>query len=174
MAMASLSLNEYQQEAEREQARYAAALTAIDKSPDLTEEGRQRQRESAYEKTRAKIDDLKQQYTAERASRRQAAERRLFSLGSSPSPETTIAFRDAMDRAQHVTPESITATMRRAILSGDQMLAKAILARAIEFHSERAVAAYTDAYPDDTAAVEEAATPDDMLNLMSFLLIRSW
>lgn len=167
----SVYSNEYRRQAEVVSNRYTAELAAIDADRDLSVDGRTRRKQDAYQRANGEMQDLMHAERAEADERRREAQRRLFGLGPSSTSTDTISFRDAMDRASRLGLGETDDAMRRAIGSGDQALAKAILSRALEVGDDGSTArAYLAEFPEDQPLVEALSPQRSPLGLFAYML----
>lgn len=162
--------NDHRQQAEQVGNRYSAELSEIDRDPDLTPEGRDRRKQEAYDRAKRDMGQLMSAERDERDGRRKSAERQLFGLGVSPSPADAISLRDAQDRAGRMGLDEINSGMQQALRSGDQTLAAAILSRALEVRSDRAVNAYLDEYPNHRHLIDDLQ-PSDSLGVLAYMVM---
>jgi hypothetical protein len=98
----------------------------IRRDPDLTAQAAQRLADEAYEPLRRQMEEARAQYAEERAALRQKGRAACF--GRAPaSGDKLLAWRDAEDRASAITDREVCdQRMRRALDSGDDVLAKAL------------------------------------------------
>lgn len=174
MAIPSVYTNEHRKEAERVASRYQAEIDEIELDRDLTEEGRARQKQEAYERAKAEMDRLRSAERQEAETVKAEAERALFALPAGASSSDILSMRDATDRASNIgSPSELTDVMVRSLRSGDFALAKAVLARAFELESRSTLSAYLAERPQDERHVQtliEARSSGGMLGLSAYML----
>lgn len=100
----------------------------------LTDAGRRRELAAATLDARKQAHAAKAQFATERAQRRESLQRIAFGNPANHLTEADrLSMRDAHDRASRIDSEAdATAMLKRAVLDGDESLAKAIGARAHE------------------------------------------
>jgi hypothetical protein len=134
----------------------AAHYADIARDDSLSEKGRTRQLARAYLSHRQTVErDL-----ADRAARvtrvdRGDAESVFVTAGLSGDPANLIiARRDADDRVASAEAHDLPAMLRRATRAGDEVMARAIVARAVENGDADTVNQFTADRPDLQAATE--------------------
>lgn len=148
------------------QQRYARRVEEIRRDRALSEFGRAREMLLARRQAEREMQRLTERYERERADRRRKLESKLFSIHDMPDKTTAaISLRDAMDRVADIqTPAEAERMLRRAIRSGDHILARAVVDRAAEMAKtplssdgwDRVVGAYVEQLrPDLRGAYEE-------------------
>jgi hypothetical protein len=140
---------------------FSKVLTEIRQDPDLSEAGKRRAIQGAYEAAKAAVDKLRGG-DAEAINRRQAQlERVLFSVADQRDQvAAAVSYRDAQDRVAALRLEDAVSLMQRALKTGDELLARALFQRAWEHPSEvwsQLVDAYLEAYPQRRKAATELA-----------------
>lgn len=114
----------------------------------LTDAGRRRELAAATLEARKQADAAKSQFAAERAQRRESLQRIAFGNPVNHLTEgDRLSMRDAHDRASRLDSEDAAkAMLNRAVLDGDESLAKAIGARAYERGWDAVVSEYGTRY----------------------------
>jgi hypothetical protein len=122
--------------AERIRARYAEDVAEVRANADLSDEGKQRQLAGLYAKAQAELD---RHAAAERellAERTTTLERTMYGPPNTVSLDPAsyaISARDASDRAARLEdPTEALDLLRRADTNRDEVLARAIMRRAVE------------------------------------------
>lgn len=139
--------------------RYNTQREDVAADPTLTPEGKRLQTNEAAEAANAKLADLHQQEVKLIQSEYERLERAVF--GTPPTDSSgIIAFRDAQERAIRLEYSedghtAAAAYLRQAKLSGDQQLASAVLARAMDLGWSDLVGEYRDAYPTTARALDD-------------------
>lgn len=109
-----------------------ATVADIRANKSLTDLGRRREIAAATLAAKTKADQHRQEHAAARAEHRQMAERIAFGhVGGDATASDRLSMRDAHDRAARADGETeARAMLYRAILDGDEPMARAIGARA--------------------------------------------
>ncbi|TCL84808.1 MULTISPECIES: hypothetical protein [unclassified Rathayibacter] len=115
----------------------------------------------AWLDAKKQINALASDTNATRSTRKQALERKLFGIPNTTDASHAISYRDALDRASAI--DSTTAEgerqavelMRRAEISGDTTLVRALLAVAYERQQVDVINAYANAHEKDDADLNE-------------------
>jgi hypothetical protein len=107
----------------------------------------------AWLKAEGQLTDLREAHGRAQAGEQTAAQRRVFGAddlrqsGSDPATHI-VSFRDAQDRAEAADgSDRLLTLMRRALGSGDMLLARACAARAVQRGWTDVVTAYEDVQP---------------------------
>jgi hypothetical protein len=112
-------------------ARYNADVKATREDLTLSPLGRRRALQTLYDRTSARVTDLKSTIDRDTNGDRRTLERRLFGLPPGADGTDVFSFRDASDRVAGVKkPEELGDLMERAAGTGDEMLVRAGFARA--------------------------------------------
>ncbi|WP_145013438.1 hypothetical protein [Mycobacterium marseillense] len=111
-----------------------AKVADIRVNKSLTEAGKRREIAAVTLEARKQADAAKAQFATERAQRRESLNRAAFGNPANHLTEADrLSMRDAHDRASRLDSEDAAkAMLNRAVLDGDESLAKAIGARAYE------------------------------------------
>lgn len=150
----------------RIQQKYARRVEEIRRDRTLSDYGRAREMLLARHQAEREMQQLTEREARDRADRRRKLESRLFSIQDMPDKTAAaISLRDAMDRVADIdTPAEAERMLRRAIRSGDHILARAVVDRAAEMSKtplastewDRVVGAYVEQLrPDLRGAYEE-------------------
>lgn len=100
---------------------------------NLTDHGKRTELDRHFADMKAELAQLRDKEKQAVQTKRESLERALFGL-SGADPNKIIAYRDAQDRAARVTDEAgARALYDSAMISNDDSLAKAILAKAVKF-----------------------------------------
>ena len=149
-------------------------LDAIRADTTLSNNGRRAKIASAYDAARDVVDHSKEKHEWTKQAQRQKLERKVF---GPPTKTLTgadaISWRDAQDRAAKLLPASYSepvdndvlqadalGLLNRALQSGDDHLARAIVTVAFDMRWAEVADAYAQASPDTDTVVElwDAAT----------------
>lgn len=138
--------------------RHYTTRTATVQSDDLlSPEGKATELTELREQTQRTLSALEAEENAAITQTRETLERRVLGTAGT-DPSSVISFRDAQERADAITDHTdATAAMRRALTSGDQVLAQAVMRRALEQGFTEASALYTAKHPDLTEAAKDLA-----------------
>lgn len=115
----------------------------------------------AWLDAKKQIGALDTQTNATRTNRKQALERKLFGIPNTTDASHAISYRDALDRASAIDPTTndgerqAVELMRRAEISGDTTLVRALLAVAYERQQVDVINAYANAHEADDADLNE-------------------
>ncbi|OZD81824.1 hypothetical protein CH260_10345 [Rhodococcus sp. 05-2256-B2] len=155
---------------------YREQLDTIRADTTLSNNGRRAKIASAYDAAREIVDHSKEKHEWTKQAQRQKLERKVFG-----PPTTTltgadaISWRDAQDRAAKLLPASYSepvdndvlqgealGLLNRALQSGDDHLARAIVTVAFDMRWADVADAYAQASPDTDTVVElwDAATDE--------------
>ena len=149
------------------QAAHANSIRDLNADNRISNSERRNQADQVRADTQAKLDALKDQEDTAIATERRDLQRRINGA-TTDDPAAVISFRDAQDRAAALDDSQETAAlMRRALDSGDSVLANAVLGRAVELGHDDTIDAYTAEHPDAADAVRDLsriARRDDDLN----------
>ena len=145
-----------------QQIRAGAALQIEDIRNDkkLTAEAKRQEIARWYLHANASLSELKEKTAQAAASRTATLESSIFGFTSS-DPSTAISHRDAQDRAASLDPAdeaNALNLLRRALTSGDTILAKAIVSTGIENDWADVVNNYSAFHPHLEAKVDELWT----------------
>ena len=117
----------------RVQSRLDEKLEAIRSIRGYSEAGRKTEMAKAVVAARAEVENMKEQFVAERNTRRDDLHRSLFGASGRASASELIADRDAQDRATQLdSSEAAAAMLARANRNGDGSLCKAVAEHAFQ------------------------------------------
>lgn len=144
----------------RAQKAYNQELEAIRANGDLSEQGRRRLQAKVYAETKRKVDAMRTEEEQRLGRLQKDLERSLFSVADQrDTVSAAVSYRDAQERAAQLrTAEEAQSLMRRALNSGDELLARAVMARAWTHPSDSwspVVAAYFDEHPEKLPAAQQ-------------------
>ncbi|MUL39708.1 hypothetical protein FZ103_00685 [Streptomonospora sp. PA3] len=124
---------------------------------DLSQQGKEVLTAREYVKARDMLAEAKQTFLDDLKTQRRIAERQLFGSLTSTDPTSAISRRDAQDRAARVEDATeARELLRRAERNGDEHLAQAIAARAVEFPLDVEWSAIVDEYVSTRPKAAEA------------------
>ena len=119
------------------QEQWSRAYREVGADRNLTDEGKRTSLDELFQKLQAELRGLLGKEKQLVQTKQESLERALFGLNSSDANKI-IAYRDAQDRAGRAKEEAeARALYNSAIISGDDILAKAVLAKAVEFGYRR-------------------------------------
>jgi hypothetical protein len=140
-------------------AAYLKACDGVRGDASLSELGKQQILARAWVNTRAEIAKLTQQDFDTRVARYDSLEREVFGTAAASSGADAVSFRDATDRASELESAAAAAKLLgTAELSGDTVLAKAVVLKAWESRWDTVVEHY---------AVNHATVADKLAELVS-------
>jgi hypothetical protein len=133
-------------------------LQAIRADRDISEEKKQRLIAKAYLDLKTALEGAQVERDSKTATKRSLLERRLYGLPERANASEMISYRDALDRANQIAANDEAASlalMKRAQVSGDDLLLRAVLAAAYERQQVDVINGYSAANPKAYADVEE-------------------
>ncbi len=132
------------------QENYQRGLAEIHADKDLSQDGRTRRLAELYTRTRREMDTLREQEQTSLSGRMAKLEDRLYGLHADDSSGSrAISTRDAQDRAaQLTTPPAAVELLQRAERNGDDTLARAVAAHAIERSRAAVLSGEEEAWDD--------------------------
>lgn len=136
-------------------AEYQQRVVAIRRDPRTSAERKQALLAREYVTLRTYLDRERASGQREAQARAVNVQQRLFGSVNAIDPATAISFRDAAERAD-TTKETALALVQRALITGDQILARGALSAAFAHGWVDVVRAYADAYPKDAPLIDEA------------------
>jgi hypothetical protein len=111
---------------------FTQTCAEIRADPDLSIAGKEKAMAAAYLKCKAALTEIRATETDAIAERRAALELQLFGVGPG-GPLASADYRDALDRAEQcVQPKDALKLLDRVTRTGDETLAKAVAAYAVE------------------------------------------
>ncbi|MGE2835458.1 hypothetical protein [Mycobacterium sp. SMC-4] len=143
----------------RIQGRLNREAEAIRTSRRYSDTGKRIEMAKALKQARRERDQLKQSFLADRQSRRETLQRKLFGISGDATPEQLMIMRDSRDRAAKLDgPEDAATHLELATTSGDTYMAQAIAMVAATKGWNGVVNTYAQNAPAGTAtALEELA-----------------
>ena len=136
-------------------AAYNAALADIRGDASLSELGKTQMIARAWTNTRAEIARLSQLDFDAQVKRYNDVERQVFGPAATSGADA-VSFRDAVDRADRLeNPDAALKALGNAELSGDQVLAKAVVMRAWQADWSTVVDQYAVNHPTVTDKLAE-------------------
>ncbi len=121
-----------QSPADKVRGSFAAKTTQIKSRRDLNDEGRDLRLGRAYVRARDEMTKLKRNHIERTEKRRAHLQQRLFGNPQSWDSTATISYRDALDRVDRLkSPEEAAALLERAVMSGDEILGRAVAMKAM-------------------------------------------
>lgn len=108
---------------------FAARVEQIRADTRLSDDGKRHEIAKAYTATREAITAITGGVKARDEKRMATLRKQMFDVGST-DPSAVISYRDALDRAENANHTQALELLARAAATGDQMLSKAVLARA--------------------------------------------
>lgn len=137
------------------------ALRASAGFQDLNTGAQQRRVAVLYVQAKDRLAELRQAEDAELAAHRHSIERQLFGLPAGADMTAIISFRNAMDRAERIeNPYEASTLIERAYLSGDDVLAAAVLSRSLTAGWPAVADHYADRYPAKAELIAQRAAID--------------
>ena len=119
-------------EADKIRARYASQAKVIQERPDLNDRGRDQRLSGVLVQARKDMAALRKFEAEQIEARRRHLQQRLFGNPKSGDSAAVISFRDALDRADRLqSPDEAAALLDCAVMSGDDILGRAIAMRAM-------------------------------------------
>lgn len=143
---------------------YNRRVEEIRKDDTLSDKGRNKALQAAYDEATMRVDGAKMSASASTHDRSQELRRTLFGLSPLASDAAVVAHRDAQDRVAGIKrPEDLGDLMDRAEASGDQSLLRAGFAEAYRRSKDPMtgdawdgiVAEYAATHSDKQAALNE-------------------
>jgi hypothetical protein len=159
--------NEIRQQVDEAQREYNRALEEIRMDTTLSDVGRAQRIEALYVQQRTRIGRLRDQLAAAVAAERSALAAAAFGVGfpanATAADKAVIRsdYRQALDRAEQAGSSDDSQTLlRRALLTGDAILARAVAATAYMRGQSDVLSSYGDAFPDAMPNIERLAAMD--------------
>lgn len=185
MAKYSITTTSEASEAERIRAEQRTSIEAIRANRNLSPEGKRSEIARIHLQSKKAITGLEKQEAARRQSRIGEIRKQVFGLSGHQSAQDVISYRDAQDRVATLGIKDEAKALElydRAELSGDSILAAALVNRAMEAGWVTLANTYIDANPYKGAMVEElwdlkqaepgaqANVQDQIINSLAFHL----
>ncbi|NWL13500.1 hypothetical protein DM793_19740 [Paenarthrobacter nitroguajacolicus] len=133
-------------------------IEAIRQNRNLSADGKRAQIAALYLRNKEEVGKLEKQEAATRTNRINHIRKTVFGLSGNPGPQDVISYRDAQDRVANLgTDDEAKAAQLfdRAQLSGDNILAAAVVNRALEAGWVNVANSYIEAHPYYGSMVEE-------------------
>jgi hypothetical protein len=144
---------------EKNKRRYRNRVEQIREDQDLHEDARHKYLKEAHQEARTKHTELFEEQRAgitERLEKKRKAALAPPTIFNADRASLSASYRDALDRVASIdTTDKLKEQLERAELTGDAVLAKAVLFRGYELEDEAVVGAYLQAYPDDRKSWDE-------------------
>lgn len=138
-----------------------ADVDAICENASYSRDGQVQLIAAAIVAARAQAVELRDEFVTTSEETRRKLARRLFGLPASADAATVLVYRDAADRAAKITdPDEYGPLLQRALDQGDDLMARAIAARAES-------AGVTDVAASYAAANGQTDAHNELLNLPS-------
>ena len=132
--------------------RYERAARTVLSDPDLSESAKEREADALFEEARARHEELYAKKEAEVSARLDGARRAAMAPTPVPGGDKAmvgLSYRDALEKAYRVDDaRELEGMLDRAQTTGDEVLARAVLARGYALESEPVVGKYLRMYPD--------------------------
>lgn len=118
---------------------YATNVKQVQADADLSPQGKGRRLAVLQHRAQTRIAEIRKNADGTAAARRTALERQMFGIHDIPDDiSAAISYRDAQDRVAEIkTGAEAQLMMRRAIRSGDGLLARALFDRGWELAGDR-------------------------------------
>lgn len=133
-------------------------LESIRNDKKLTPEGKRQQIAAVYLQTKKQLESLKADEAQKRSAQIESPRRTLFGTTGASDAQTAISYRDAQERvgALGIGDEDKAAKLLdQAMLSGDEVLVKAVIQRALDAQWADVANKYIDKHPYYGAKLEE-------------------
>ncbi|WP_416430056.1 hypothetical protein [Paenarthrobacter nicotinovorans] len=159
--------------AERLRSGQREQLEAIRQDRNLSPAGKRAQIAALYLRNKQEVGKLEKQAATTRTDRINHIRKTVFGLSGNPGPQDVISYRDAQDRAANLGSDDEAKAAQlfdRAQLSGDTILAAAVVNRALEAGWVNVANSYIEAHPYYGEMVEELwylnqGSPENETNL---------
>jgi len=131
---------------------YERAAEAILADPDLSDSAKEREEGALFEEARARHEELYAKKAAEVSARLDGARKAAMAPPLIPAADKAmvgLSYRDALEKAYGLRDaRELEEMLDRARMTGDDVLARAVLVRGYALESEAVVGRYLEAYPD--------------------------
>lgn len=148
-----------EQMVEKNQRRFKQRVAQIREDEDLNEDARRNYLAEAHQAAAAKHSALfeeRRSGIAERLGKARKAALQPPHIHGADKAAVSMSYRAALDQvSKEDTADRLQEQLKRAELTGDTVLAKAILFRGYELEDASVVAAYLESFPDDRRAWDE-------------------
>lgn len=135
--------------AEQIQSNFVDALKRIRSDNHLTPEGKKEQIAAEYHSVSNAIAAIKDSFSSAKTLRTHVLRRDLFG-STATDTQTAISFRDAQDRVNSLgrfDQEKALNLLDQAELSGDTVMVKALMQRAVEYSWDQVANSYAERHP---------------------------
>jgi hypothetical protein len=149
--------------------RYERAAEAVLANPDLSDSAKKREEGALFEKARARHEELYAKKAAEVSSRLDGARRAAIMapplVPGADKAMLMLSYRDALDRTHRIRDaRELEEMLDRAQMTGDEVLARAVLVRGYGLESEPLVGRYLAAYPDHRSRWDRFSSAAEAFN----------
>ncbi|MDO9439887.1 MAG: hypothetical protein Q7T73_03260 [Beijerinckiaceae bacterium] len=125
-------------------------------NPDISVEKRNKIIARAYLDLKDGLDQLEASTKRAADARRSELERSVYGIPNKADASAMISYRDALDRASQVEKEAAAVDLyKRAQTSGDDLLARAVLATAYQNQWVNVINNHAELYPETDAQLNE-------------------
>lgn len=145
-----LRTTEQGQQAEKVQADLRWQLEHIRNNGKLTAEGKRQQIAAVYLQAKRQLDGLKADEATKRTTQINDLRRTLFGSAGTADAQTAISYRDAQERVGNLGVDDehkAEKLLDQAMLSGDDVLVKAVIQRALDVQWANVANKYIDKHP---------------------------
>jgi hypothetical protein len=132
------------------QENYHNEIERIRSDNHLTPEGKKEQIAAQYSSASTALGTIKDDFNSAKILRTHVLRRDLFGSTTTADAQTAISFRDAQDRVGSLgqfDQEKALKLLDQAEISGDTVMVKALLQRAIELSWDQVANSYADKHP---------------------------
>lgn len=143
---------------------FSAHLKAIRDNNQLTPEGKREQITEAYNAAKTKLDDLRARADDNRNKKIGTLRRDLFGVTGTADPQRAISYRDAQDRVSKLElgdQDKALKLLDQAEMSGDEVMTKALVQRALELKWDKVANTYIEKHPYYGTKLEELWSTQD-------------
>lgn len=146
------------QQAEKIQADLRWQLDNIRGDKRLTEEGKRQQIAAVYLQAKKQITGLQNDESQKRTIKVDSLRRVLFGATGASDAQSAISYRDAQERVgalSHADADKAAKLLDQAMLSGDDVMVKAVVQRALDMQWAEVANKYIDKHPHYGQMLEE-------------------
>ncbi|WP_328314141.1 hypothetical protein OG432_30370 [Streptomyces sp. NBC_00442] len=135
---------------------YQSKLARIENNKTYSDHAKRVMAAKAYKQAQSDLEAQRQAELGQVEAQRAKLQRKMFGNTGATDPNAIAVRRDAVDRAARLDdPRAATDALAAAELSGDDVLAQAIAARAAQFDWTPVIDAYAASRPTFAEAVQE-------------------
>lgn len=137
---------------------YKTRLDWIRANKHLTHEGKREQITEVYREAKAELETLRAQAQEKRTKKVASLRRGLFGVSGTADPQRAISYRDAQDRVSKLElgdQDKALKLLDQAEMSGDEVMTKALVQRALELKWDKVANTYIDSHPYYGSKLEE-------------------